>query len=88
MLCYTLVRKKDESGMIDYFRNRYVPERLIREWADDSGNVLWYNPFNRNYKTGKSKDFFRDKITGLAEDEIEYMKMLDDEISSLGFSVI
>lgn len=85
MLCYTLVRKKDESGMIDYFRNRYVPERLIREWADDSGNVLWYNPFNRNYKTGKSKDFFRDKITGLAEDEIEYMKMLDDEISSLGF---
>ncbi len=69
--------------MKDYFTNRYVPQRLIDEWKDESGNVFWYNPFNKNCKKGKSRDFFRDKITGLAEDEIEYVKMLDEEINSL-----
>ncbi len=71
--------------MKDYFTNCYVPKRLMDEWEDESGNVFWYNPFEKKYKEGKKRDFFRDKITGLEEDEIGYMKTLDEKINSSFF---
>ncbi len=68
--------------MKDYYMNRYVPKSVIDKWTDESRNVYWYNPLNKNGKDGKGRDFFCDKITGLAQDEIDYVEALDGEIHS------
>ncbi len=71
--------------MTDYFTNQYVSKRLIREWSDESGNVYLYSPLGKKTKEGKPGDFFHDKISGLAEDELEYIEMLGEERESFCF---
>lgn len=71
--------------MIDYFKNRYVPKDLSTEWKDEDGNVLWYNPREKKAKKGRAGDFFHEKITGLAEDELDYAETASKALEATFF---
>ncbi len=83
---YAVLNVLGYKSMSNNFINHYVSKCHIREWEDDeSGNVFWYNPSTKESKEGKAGTFFHDKISGLAEDERDYVEMLSYELDSIFF---